>query len=138
MKLRNFIVADAVDFGSGGKVFIHGGGVTEIQAAKLPWPQPQLSVLVTLQPEDEAPGTDHVISVRFLREDGSPLGPELESNFRIGPREEPHETGGFHFGAGFAGVVFPEAGLYWVQVSVDETEIDRVPLRIRVAEFSGG
>jgi Family of unknown function (DUF6941) len=53
MRLDAFLLADAARVADDGKLYIHGGGVTKIEAPSLPWLVPRLSVALRFQVEDE-------------------------------------------------------------------------------------
>jgi len=131
MILRNFLIADAVTFGSDRKVYIHGGGVGKLYATSFPWTQPQLAVYVSLLPEDEdEPGSDHNLTVDFEAPGGEVLEAMISGGFRIPPPDRDDFRPLITFGSQFVGAAFPGAGLYWVRVLYDEREVGRHPLEL--------
>jgi hypothetical protein len=126
VKLRAFLVGDAVSTGDGGKVFVHGGGIRLIRPTHYPWSHAQLGFLLTIEADDEVPGSDHEVTIRVLDPDGARLA-DLTSGFRLGPAEHglPPE---FSFAATVQGLVLPVPGRYELVALVDEDEIARFPL----------
>lgn len=133
MKLRVFLVADAVSLGEAGKFFVHGGGITRIEAESFPLTQPQLSVLVRLEREDEGLGTDHQLVVQVIQPDGSHLA-DLKTNYRIPGSADGDFPMTVNFAGGFSGLRFEQPGLYQVAIVNDEVELDRLPLLLEKPE----
>lgn len=131
MRIRAFLLADAVAADAVGKGFIHGAGVGAINATSFPWTQPQLAVYVMLEREDEAYGSDHSLALTFYRPDGEPLGPEIETNFRIERGEVESSPERVNLAATLNGLVFPEDGVYTVALRLDDRELDRTHIYVR-------
>ena len=83
MILRSLLLADAVDVGSSGKVFIHGGAISRIFAGMIPWTHPSIAVFARLQAESEEVGDDHRLSIKFLGSDGTKVVAGAEASFRV-------------------------------------------------------
>lgn len=138
MRIRAFLLADAVAADAVGKGFIHGAGVSAINAASFPWTQPQLAIYVMLEREEEPYGVDHSLALRFVRPDGEPLGPEIGSNFRIEQGEFEGLPERVNFAATLNGLLFPEAGVYTVVLQLDGEELDRTHIYVRAVDVDAG
>jgi hypothetical protein len=134
MRVRNFLLADAVAVGPEGKAFIHGAGIDRVHAMTFPWTQPQLAAYITLLREEEQFGSDHYFRFRFLRPDGSRLGPEIGGNFRIPTPQDPDSPVQMNLALALAGIEFPEAGRYEAELEVDEEVLDSLPLVVALRE----
>lgn len=128
MKVRAFLIADAVSSGEEGKLFIHGGGITRITGS-FPLTQPALSILVRLEREDEELGTDHQLVVRMINPAGAQVV-ELDTNYRIPGSANEQYPMTVDFVGGFTGLEFEEPGLYHFVAVIDGTEVDRLPLAL--------
>ncbi len=72
MQLDAFILADAVATPGDGKFYVHGGGVSRIEAANLP-AQIQLGVLIQLGGiKDDDVGVDHRLRLTLFGPTGLP------------------------------------------------------------------
>jgi hypothetical protein len=127
VKIRAFVLADNVAPGAGGKTYLHGGGISLINAPRFPWQQPSLAVWIALEREDESHGQDYLLTVEFLDPTGEPLGAGVNGNFRLSPAEVEGVPERVNVAASFDGVVFPEPGAYAIRASVDGDELDRLP-----------
>lgn len=133
MIARNLLLADAVDVGPSGKLFIHGGGIGRVFASHFPWAQPGLGVVGTIELEEHEPGgKDHEVAIEFLDASGAPLGAGVTSIFRPGAPEDPELPASVNLALMFQGLVFPEPGRYWVAVSVDGEELRRLAFAVRL------
>jgi hypothetical protein len=129
VKVRAFMLADAVDTGPGGKLFVHGGGISRIRPpVGYPWTQPQLAVLLILEREGEPVGSDHEIQLRIVDANGETLGPELPVNFRFPPPVAEEAPTLVNLSATIAGLTFEAPGIYSVEARVDGELIDRLRL----------
>jgi hypothetical protein len=132
VRVRTFLLADAVDIGTAGKIYVHGGGINQISPPTYPWTLPQLGVLVTLEREEEELGSDHYLRLTFVAPSGETIGPELATNFRVPAPSVAETPVQIHFSMSVSGVRFPTPGVYAVEVAVDRTVLDR--LRLVLAE----
>lgn len=139
MRPINFMLADAASYGREGKLYIHGGGVTDVVATEFPHTLPRLSVVVTLDPEDEPPGSEHVVRVAFRTPDDEELPFGEPGKFRL-PEVAPDAIGGaavLNMIATFTGVEFPSAGLYRVRLYVNDHPLTELPLAVGSQSESG-
>jgi len=133
MKVRNFIVADAVAQGPGGKMFIHGGGLTSVVAPRFPYAQPRLGLLVTLvydRPEDDVGHQQ----VRVVLEDDQGQEVTRLIDHEAEPPPEPFaerkSNALLHMVGEISGLSFATPGRYWVVLSLDGEELDRMMLDV--------
>jgi hypothetical protein len=134
MRIRNFIIADAVAPGLEGKTFVHGGGVSAIAAPQFPYVHPRLGLMITLvyeSPEDDIP---HRLKVVIENDAADEIAVPVDSEIPAPP--ESFETReGFrliHLLGDIAGLLFEEPGRYWVALRVDDNELDRMVLEVAV------
>ena len=63
---RDFLfLADAAT-GAEGKLYVHGGGLTEVHPPKLPWMHPQIAVVFRLEVEPDDEREDHSFEIRVV------------------------------------------------------------------------
>jgi hypothetical protein len=134
MILRNFLLADAVDVGPGGKAFIHGGGVTRIFAQRLPWIHPTLGVYATLEADESEIGGSFPLALRIVKPDGEPVNPAIEASFAFSRPSDPELPASVTLALGMAGLRFTTHGLHHVQLQVDGTDTGELPLLVRPPE----
>jgi hypothetical protein len=137
VRVRGFLIADAVSADAGGKAYLHGAGIAEINATAFPWTQPQLAVYALLEREEEAYGSDHSLSLRLVGP-GEQALTELGANVRIDRSEDPELSERVNLAVTLNGIVFPEPGVYAFVVTFDNDEIDRVLVRVQQAGESAG
>jgi hypothetical protein len=135
VKIINFMLADAVSHGRDGKLFVHGGGITEIDATEFPHTEPRFGIVITLVREDEAPGSDHEVRLAFLSPSRGelPLGDPV--SLRVPPDADTEAPMLINMVATFTGIEFPETGLYWLQLYFDEGVVSSLPLSIGRGEW---
>jgi hypothetical protein len=114
-------------------MFIHGGGVTSIAAPAFPYAHPRLGLLVTLVYEgpedDDAP---HQLRVAIEDDQGQEITRLVELESSPPPqRFETRDTKALlHLLGDAAGLSFPEPGRYWVVLSLNDDELDRIVLDV--------
>ncbi len=134
MRIRNFIVADAVAGGEVGKVFIHGGGVTSIRAIEFPYVHPQLGLMLTLVYEGPEDDIEQHVTVTILDDAGEERATVIDLQAPV-PEEtfEQRESWQLlHVLGQVAGLRFTEPGRYWVVLRVNDAEIDRMVLNVEL------
>ncbi len=124
------MLADAVSYGHDGKIFVHGGGITEIDASAFPHTEPRFGMVITLVREDEAPGSDHQTRLAFLSPGGNDLPVGDPVPLRVPADADTEAPMLINMVATFTGIEFPEAGLYWLQLYFDEEVVSSLPLSI--------
>jgi hypothetical protein len=120
LELDTFMLADAVSAHEG-KVYLHGAGLTRINAVGLPVALPQLSVFARFRPDEEDLSRGHSLYLALLDPQGDPVVAPQE--LEIGPLPRPTLAEGEEFFAQlvftFAPVVFAIAGVYRFEFLVD-------------------
>ena len=138
MKLRNLLLADAVDAGAEGKVFIHGGGIGRITGGSFPWTQPRLALFVTVEREEgEEPGSDHLLEMDIVDADGSTIAPTMNSLFRVPADEVEGVPVDMNALVTMNGLTFPAPGVYTLIVRVDGLELGRAAFRVVAGDDPG-
>lgn len=134
MRVRNFILADAVAGGPQGKTFVHGAGVSGIAAAEFPYVQPQLGLLLTLVYESPEDDIEHHVEIVVEDDEGTETAKVLEFT-------TPPPTEGFdareafrlvHLVGDVVGLEFEHPGRYWIILKLDDTELDRMVLGVGI------
>ena len=90
MRLHFLFLADAAT-GAEGKLYIHGGGLTEIHPPALPWRHPQIAVVFRLEVEPGDEARDHSLQLRVVGPQDEPVTPIFEMPLSRG--EIPSRTG---------------------------------------------
>jgi hypothetical protein len=131
MRIRNFMLADAVAASADGKAYIHGGGITSVTAASFPATHPQLAVYLVLEREDEQFGTEHTLDLRIVSASGASVGgTQTVGVVAFRPGEIAGIPEHVTVAATFVGFAFPEAGLYYVIAVIDGDEAAHLPLAV--------
>ncbi len=132
MRIRNFIVADAISQGPDGKFFVHGGGVTSIDAFGFPYAHPSLGVLITLVYEGPEDDVEQHIEVVVAKEGASTGNTLLDMTAPTPPDAfEARESWRLiHLIGTVSGLQFEESGLYWVALRLNDREVDRMVLMV--------
>lgn len=135
MRIVNFMLADAVSYGHDGKIFVHGGGITEVDASEFPHTEPRFGMVITMVREDEAPGSDHEARLAFI----SPANTEIALGdpvpLRVPADADTEAPMLINMVATFTGVEFPEAGLYSLRLYFDDEVVSTLPLSIGQGEW---
>ncbi len=125
-------IATLCDFAAdyNGKMVI-SGTFDALAAKALPVVHPQcvLAMRICMTPEDSG---EHDMTINIIDADGAPLDPK-NMPVRIKMPVQVPENMSFvtrNFVMNFQGLRFPVAGIYSVDVSVDEELVARLPLRI--------
>jgi hypothetical protein len=125
------IFADAATAAEG-KVYIHGGGVTRINAPVLPWIQPQLALAVRLVTEPDDIKDEHIITLRLVDPQGAPVLPDAA--VRVPPQPPPPKVEGeptyLLLAVGIGPIPFTHQGIYRVAIIVDGDELRSLPLAV--------
>jgi hypothetical protein len=132
VRIRNFILADAVSPGHGKKIFIHGAGVAMITGPEFPYVHPRLGLFVTLiyeSAEDDAVHRvrvlckdehDHeVAEVLTIETPVPPVAFEARDSFQL-----------INVAGDIAGLAFETPGRYWIVLELDDHELDRMVLNV--------
>ncbi len=112
----------------GGKLYVHGGLVTEIERAEYPAPL-DLSLVLVLEHERTDSATDHHLEIRLMDADGHMLGDAFAADVGIGEIGDavPHALP-FRLPIVLRiAVAIPAEGLYQFAVSIGEDHVASVP-----------
>jgi hypothetical protein len=133
MRLRALLLADAIVLNPDGKAVIIGAGVDRIMASQFPWALAQLAVFISYQSEGQQDtiGTEHDLRVT-LRGPNSQAVAELGGPFRVSAANPEGETVNALQNAAliFQQVQLPAEGLYSVEVTIDGSDPESVPLLV--------
>lgn len=123
MKLDTFLLADAAATAPNKKLFIHGGGITRIDAPDFPYLQTQFGIVLRFSCDDETDaGADHTFGFRILQPDGSELYPAVEAPIHAPPDHHKWVEGEEVFRSVViqAGpVAFEGPGVYAIEIKLD-------------------
>jgi hypothetical protein len=134
MEIQVAVLCDsAVDYR--GKLCILGTFDT-IVTANLPSTHPHCSIALRIVFRDSDEGS-HKIKVRLINEDGKNLLPNIEPEMKV---KMPENV--FFFSRNLVfnlqQIKFEQAGLYSIDVLIDEQMMARIPLQVVVGKKSGG
>ncbi len=132
MRIRNFIIADAVSPGPQGKMFVHGGGVTKIGALQFPFVQAKLGLLVTLVYESPEDDVEQHVEIAIVNDQDVETVKLLDLEAPKPPESfETREAWRLlHLIGDVSGLLFEEPGRYWVVLKLNGNEIDRMLLDV--------
>lgn len=133
MRLDTVLFADAAS-AIGGKLYIHGGGITRIEAPTFPWTHPQLAIVVRLEVEDrdrerwavEAP----MLSVALRDPDGKDLIETVALPLRgdLPPPSGTEEPRYLHMVLTAGPLEFAREGVFELELGLGEEPLRTVPL----------
>lgn len=134
MRLRSFVLADAVVVQPDGKAVIFGAGIGRIIAQTLPWSQPQLAAYITVEIDQEPAESVHTFTVEVLDpEETAIVNGRVTGSFAV-PNRPPNALDGellsINFAPVFAALQFSQSGLHYVRLAFDDQEMDRFPLAV--------
>lgn len=124
-------VATLCDFAAEyqGKMVISGTfDALAAKATPIVHPQCSLALRFCFTPEDDG---DHELQISVIDEDGTPINQQMPIKGSM-PVKMPENSAFMtrHLIVGFQGLTFPKAGVYSVDITVDQELIQRLPLRI--------
>lgn len=98
------------------------------KATPIVHPQCSLALRFCFTPEDDG---DHELQISVIDEDGTPINQQMPIKGSM-PVKMPENSAFMtrHLIVGFQGLTFPKAGVYSVDITVDQELIQRLPLRI--------
>lgn len=133
MELAAHFLADFAEV-INGKLYVHGGLVTQVGKPVFPAPL-DLSLVLVFQNSPHEAGTTHQLEIRLHDEDGQRLMDPL--NAQIGVGEPPAEAQGLPLFGPLAvrlGVPIPRPGTYEFVFLLDQHDVGSMPFRAH--EFS--
>jgi hypothetical protein len=138
MRLNALLLADAVSAPLDGKFYIHGGGLTRLTVPSLPFPIPQLGVLVRLEIDESEIGQTHEFQFALTDPDEVSVGlfPQFTAQLPEPPPGAPKlEDGEQRFvvlAINFAGINVGRKGLHTFEFRVDGESLGAIPLPVTV------
>jgi len=123
MKLDTFMVAEAAS-AADGKLFIHGGGLTQVTPPVLPWVHPQLALVARVEVSEGEEAIDHTLTMHFTGPDGEEALPPAEVLLPASDMPERREGRAIYALAvlTLAGVPLDQVGTYRFSIDIDGTE----------------
>ena len=137
MKLDMLLLADAATVTPDGKLFIHGGGITRIDATALPWTQPQLFIAARLLVEDDDYQRSHRLELAVTSPSGARLVPPAPLEVPRPPMPPEDSMGEERFmqmALGLASLTFSERGPYRFELWVNGELLRSLPLMVEGPE----
>ena len=133
MELTTALLADAASV-ENGKLYVHGGAWSVINAGDLPVTHPSISLALVFQVEYTEALENHTVTVDLLDEDDQPLGPRIEGTIQVGhpPGTRPGTPSFIPQALRFNLVRFEREGGYRFRVLADGRELASVPFRLVV------
>lgn len=130
MRIRNFLLADAIAVSSDKKVFIHGAGVTSIPAADFPYAHPKLGIFITLVFEEGEVGTPRRALVVLRDEKPGGSLPETLLDVNLSPPDGMGNLVIMSLVSDIVGLGFPRQSRYGFVLSVDGVELDCIRVEV--------
>ncbi len=150
MEIDAFL-ADTVDTVNG-KIYAHGAGWNMINAQTLPWRQPRIGIGILVRVPYTATNQSHELQIRLQDADGKELqlggpiatGPDgqpvvrVDAQFNVGrpPHLDPGDDQTLPWSLNFDGLVFEKADQYVFVLSIDGTDIKRLPMWLSHQPFT--
>jgi len=133
MELDGFIIADAAVGAPDGKMYIHGGGITALKPAFVPWIQPQLAFMIRLLLEPDELAEAHTFRLAIVDPEREEVRAATEHEF--GPIEdllEPVEGEELvvQLMVTMTPIQFPREAVYSVELDVNGRRLRTMPLPV--------
>ena len=116
-----------------GKLFVMGGAFDTITGARFPLVHRMIHVVLIAEVGPADRNRDLVLGIRLLDEDGNDTGVQTQGKLRVGsPSSLPAgASSSVPMVGAFLNVTFPKPGGYVFIVEHDDTELARIPFRVR-------
>lgn len=120
----------------GGKLYIHGGGITKLSVPTLPFAVPMLALVIILKPGEKDYGRARNLAIRFVNPDGVDMMPPDPSPMKVGPRPEllEGEDSFIHLILNFAAIPLLRTGLHRLVIEIDGVEARVLALPVVLTE----
>jgi hypothetical protein len=141
----NALVCDSAVVAEG-KVYVQGGGWNMMVAQQFPFVQSRISLAVVVSVPYTVTNQNHLLEIRLENEDQVPIsvGPPVEKDgeiqrptrvgaqFNVGrpPVLQPGDAQPLPFAVNFDQLQFTSPGAYSFVITIDGTEIQRLPFRV--------
>jgi len=124
LELETFLLADAASSFEG-KLYVHGGGITRLNAPTLPLILPSLALVLRLRPEREDFGVTHQMNVTLTDPDGGVVFPPLPLPFEAPEAVETVEGEEVYFSLtlNLPMLTFARAGVYTMSIAIDDNKV---------------
>jgi hypothetical protein len=136
MQVETFLLADAASAPPDGKLYIHGGGITRINAPMLPFSL-QLGVAVRLEVTEAELREPHTFALSFSDREGVAIHPPLHGKSGVASHIEPLAEGEMRLAQlalNVPGLTFTREGPCIIQFAIDGTTLHTFTLAV-VATF---
>ncbi len=135
MRLDTFLLSESAS-AFRGQLYIHGGGVTRVDALFVPWVVSPISLVVRIQLDPPEIETGADFELRFVRPDGEP--DEQPFRLPIHPRSsselDPEEEHYVQVCIGLGTYTFEQEGIYRFELWHGEDCLRSLALPVRVRE----
>jgi hypothetical protein len=135
MRLDCLLVADAAA-ALEGKLYIHGGGITRVTPPMFPWAQPMAFCIRLLPDEDDDLGVARKLALRMTDPGGNSM--LAGGEFTMPPIDETvwlaGEERSVEISVTVSNVVFPEPGLFELELLIDGVRLKHLTLPVILAE----
>jgi hypothetical protein len=123
------MLAEAISGGEGYH-FIHGAGFTGLNVQGFPYVHPKVSLYVKLVRENDDSAGAHRLKVELVDPHGQVTGVLAESRIELPQNHDEDDPLCVTYVGHCAGLQFPQPGGYWVTLSLDASELDRLPIMV--------
>jgi hypothetical protein len=131
MEVSTAMLADAAAV-ENGKLYVHGGGWSVINATQLPVVHPTMALALVVKVEYTEALEDHPITIDLLDEDDQAIGPKVEGIIHVGhpPRTRPGTPAFVPQAIRFNMIRFEREGGYRFRIIVRDEEVASIPFRV--------
>jgi hypothetical protein len=130
MRIDTFLLADAAS-GAGGKLFIHGGGISRVNAPAFPFVLPQLALAARFVLDEADYGQSHRFEALVRDPTNTQIFAMKPVEFEIPPPPSSHFEGEEHalqFALNMSPLTFEDAGIYRFELRVNGELVRAMPL----------
>jgi hypothetical protein len=132
------LLADAADASVAGKLFIMGGGISEIAATNFPATHPTMVLVLKLKLHPSECDRPHTLEIKFWDADGKRLQPEISGQFAAQrDSEQPARPVFVQLLFNILGLQLPAPGDYEFHIVVDGHYLRSLPLHVKKVDAPG-
>jgi hypothetical protein len=129
MQAKMAVLAEAANTTADGKLNVLGI-FNKVRVNQVPFQHPHMAIVVMFEASPGEKGTQHKIRIVLIDEDGKAIAPPPEMNFII-PDNLPGADVEFNLVMNMVGVVFQRFGRHRIDITLDGTSIQQLPLTIQ-------
>jgi hypothetical protein len=118
-----------------GKLFIQGGGVTEVRAPTFPWVHPQLALVIRFRLDDDEAWGEHTLNLRMVGPNSSFAIPPTDLSVPAAELPDVPDIDRFvQLALTVAPIPFPAPGIYQLELALDGEPLRVLALNVALVD----